>query len=74
MDPAYLDILRRAHGHVIRDELDQAIAAYTEAIAMCPEEPLGYHCRSYAHLAKENNVEALEDYAASNRLIRGKRA
>ena len=74
MDAAYLEILRRAHGHVIRNELDEAIAAYTEAIEMCPDEPLGYHCRSYAHLANENNVGAIEDYAVSNRLLREKHA
>ena len=74
MDPAYQEVLHRAHAHVIADKLGEAIAAYTEAIEMCPDEPLGYHCRSYAYLAKGDNVGAIEDYATSNRLLREKQA
>ena len=69
MQPAYEEALNRGHRYVIRNELDDAIAAYTEAIQLNPERPLAYHCRSYAHLAKGENVRAIEDYAMSNRLL-----
>jgi len=63
------EALNRGHAHVIRDELDEAIAAYTEAIRISPDRALAYHCRSYAYLAKGENVKAIEDYAKSNRLL-----
>jgi tetratricopeptide (TPR) repeat protein len=57
----YRDALRRGHVAVARGQLDDAAAAYREAIALAPDRPVAHAGLATVHLARGDAAAALAE-------------
>jgi hypothetical protein len=68
-DPKSIDaLLARGHVHLHRKELDEAIADFTEVIALDEKNAAAYHGRGLARTDKGDYAGARADFAAALRL------
>lgn len=66
----YIEALNRGNAFFIRGELDEAIAAFTEAIQIDPGRSLAYYSRLAAHYASGNEALGGADLETAERLDR----
>lgn len=60
--------MRGANAEIIRNDLDEAIRHFSEAVRLAPEFANAYHCRGNAHYAKGEMEKAIADWTEAVRL------
>ena len=66
----YIEALNRGNAFFVRGELDEAIAAFTEAIQIDPARSLAYYSRLAAHYANGSESLGNADQETAERLDR----